>query len=84
MRSKTVDGFFDSEYVRPELNTYTFISANGKLYFSEVTEADHGYYRCVATLTTSNIYMNYVSTEGTQSRTSNAIRLQTLGSSTLP
>ncbi|XP_052780285.1 contactin-like [Mya arenaria] len=80
MKSYTQDGFLDSEYIRPELNSYIFVSSNGKLYFSEVTEADHAYYRCIATLTTSNIYMNYISTEGTQSRTSRAIRLQTQGS----
>ncbi|XP_052286931.1 contactin-5-like [Dreissena polymorpha] len=80
MKSVTQSGFLDSEYVRPELNSYIFVSSNGRLYFSEVTEADHGWYRCIATLTTSNIYMNYISTEGTQSRISQAIRLMTRGS----
>lgn len=34
-------------FVRPELKPYLFISGNGKLYFSSVTEDDEGYYHCM-------------------------------------
>ncbi|KAL5009483.1 hypothetical protein ScPMuIL_011788 [Solemya velum] len=37
-------------FVRPELNLYLFLSANGNLYFSEVQQTDHGTYHCVVTL----------------------------------
>nr|AUG84451.1 contactin [Platynereis dumerilii] len=34
-------------FVRPELKPYTFISNNGKLYFSSVTKDDEGEYYCM-------------------------------------
>lgn len=37
-------------FVRPEHQTYIFISDNGKMYFSEVTKVDEGNYHCVVTL----------------------------------
>lgn len=37
-------------FIRPELNTYFFISANGNLYLSEVQSTDAGNYYCVVTL----------------------------------
>ena len=39
-----------SNFLRPELQRYLFISNNGKLYFSEITRDDAGYYRCIVTL----------------------------------
>ncbi|XP_071103129.1 contactin-3-like [Haliotis cracherodii] len=41
-------------FVRPQMQPYIFISANGKLYFSEVTRIDEGEYRCIAILTGRN------------------------------
>ncbi|GFO37283.1 contactin [Plakobranchus ocellatus] len=38
------------QFVRPEFQNYIFISKNGKLYFSEVTRADEGTYKCIAVL----------------------------------
>ncbi|XP_064594777.1 contactin-like isoform X2 [Liolophura sinensis] len=60
-------------FVRPSLQPYLFISALGKLYFSEVTRVDEGRYYCVATLSS-----NYGDTEikQTPSRTSLPIPLQ--------
>lgn len=37
-------------FIRPELNTYFFISTNGHLYLSEVQDTDRGNYFCVVTL----------------------------------
>ena len=67
-------------FVRPELNTYIFNSGNGKLYFSEVTSADNGYYFCVATLINVNENDNYEGSAQTPSRTSKAILLNTTAS----
>lgn len=39
-----------SNFLRPELQRYIFISNNGKLYFSEITRDDAGEYRCIVTL----------------------------------
>lgn len=65
-------------FVRPSLQPYLFISALGKLYFSEVTRVDEGEYFCVATLSS-----NYGDTEikQTPSRTSLPTRLQILDGS---
>lgn len=43
-RGTTVD------YVRPDLNPYMFLSNNGKLYFSEVTQSDETDYYCMVML----------------------------------
>ncbi|KAL4226978.1 Contactin-3 [Mactra antiquata] len=61
--------------VRPDLNKHIFVSGNGKLYFSEVTDADNYYYYCIATLTTLNLNQNFISTAMSPSRTSKPIRL---------
>lgn len=39
-----------SNFLRPELQRYIFISNNGKLYFSEIHRSDAGDYRCIVTL----------------------------------
>ena len=70
-------------FVRPELNTYIFNSGNGKLYFSEVTSADNGYYFCVATLTNVNENDNYEGASQNPSRTSKGILLNTTASGEL-
>lgn len=44
----------DKQFVRPDLHSYIFISRNGKLYFSEVSTADRGNYRCIVKLTSNN------------------------------
>jgi len=41
-----------ADFVRPDLNPHLFISANGKLYFSEVTQTDEADYHCIVKLTT--------------------------------
>lgn len=38
------------QFVRPEFQTYIFISRNGKLYFSEITQTDEGTYTCIVSL----------------------------------
>ena len=68
------------EFVRPDLNIYIFNSGNGKLYFSEVTTADNGYYYCVATLTNVNENDNYDGASQQPSRTSQGILLNVTGS----
>ncbi|KAK7482492.1 hypothetical protein BaRGS_00026309 [Batillaria attramentaria] len=40
-----------ANFLRTDLNTYQFVSYNGKLYFSETQLADAGQYYCVVTLT---------------------------------
>jgi hypothetical protein len=40
----------DDRFIRPEMNPHTFLSENGKLYFSEVQVADAAKYMCIATL----------------------------------
>ncbi|XP_061176195.1 contactin-like [Saccostrea echinata] len=44
----------DKNFVRPDLHNYIFISRNGKLYFTEVSTADAGNYRCIVKLTANN------------------------------
>ncbi|XP_071103024.1 contactin-like [Haliotis cracherodii] len=39
-----------SNFIRTDINPHIFISYNGKLYFSEVTDTDETYYRCVVKL----------------------------------
>lgn len=63
------------EYIRPELNTYIFVSGSGKLYFSEVTSADSGTYLCVATLTSINQNDNYIGASQPPSRVSRGVEL---------
>ncbi|XP_053377933.1 contactin-4-like isoform X2 [Mercenaria mercenaria] len=62
--------------VRPDLNNRLFVSGNGKLYFSEVTDADNYFYYCIATLTTLNLNQNFISTTLSPSRTSKPVRLE--------
>ena len=67
-----------SNFIRPDLNTYTFISYNGNLYFSEVQFYDAGMYYCVVTL---NAPVGYrMSTSQPPSRTSKGIELKVGGS----
>eukprot|EP00106_Octopus_bimaculoides_P009640 XP_014777082.1 PREDICTED: contactin-like [Octopus bimaculoides] len=40
-------------FVRPTKQKYMFISSNGRLYFSEVSTADFGVYRCLVKLTSA-------------------------------
>ncbi|KAL3852170.1 hypothetical protein ACJMK2_015845 [Sinanodonta woodiana] len=70
---------FPNQFLRPELNTYQFISYNGKLYFSEVTRVDEGTYFCVATLIAPSGDLNYVGSSQMPSRTSKGIVLSVLG-----
>ncbi|KAH3825753.1 hypothetical protein DPMN_127634, partial [Dreissena polymorpha] len=43
-----------SDFLRPDLNPHIFISRNGKLYFSEVTQTDEANYFCIVKLTSGN------------------------------
>lgn len=67
--------------VRPELNKHIFVSNNGRLYFSEVTDADNYIYYCIATMTTLNLNQDYISTTYPPSRTSKGIKLLVRSSS---
>ncbi|XP_076455516.1 contactin-like [Babylonia areolata] len=40
----------DSQFIRPQMNPHTFLSENGKLYFSEVQSSDAAQYHCIITL----------------------------------
>ncbi|XP_029635341.1 contactin-like [Octopus sinensis] len=66
----------DMNFVRTTKQKYMFISRNGQLYFSEVSSADMGEYRCLATLFIKH-HINDVDHIPSQlpSRISNAIRL---------
>uniref|UniRef100_A0A0B7B5Q8 Contactin n=1 Tax=Arion vulgaris TaxID=1028688 RepID=A0A0B7B5Q8_9EUPU len=44
----------DQQFIRPQFQTYIFMSNNGKLYFSEITRNDESQYTCVAILTGVN------------------------------
>ncbi|KAL8616442.1 hypothetical protein ACOMHN_041045 [Nucella lapillus] len=44
----------ETQFLRPEMQAYIFMSHNGKLYFSEVTRTDEGEYKCLAILTGVN------------------------------
>ena len=66
-----------SNFIRPDLNTYTFISQNGNLYFSEVQYTDKGQYYCVVTLAAP--VGSKLSTRQPPSRTSRGIELQVHG-----
>ncbi|XP_060587975.1 contactin-like [Ruditapes philippinarum] len=61
-------------FIRPELNKYYFISANGNLYLSEVQEPDAGEYFCVVTLVPR--VGERLSTSQPPSRTSRPIELR--------
>ncbi|XP_025080702.1 contactin-like [Pomacea canaliculata] len=39
-----------NRFLRPEMNPHTFLSENGKLYFSEVQDSDAAEYHCIVTL----------------------------------
>ena len=43
-----------TNFVRPELKPYIFISNNGKLYFSSVTKDDEGEYSCLISAPNKN------------------------------
>ncbi len=51
-------------FIRPALKPYTFISHNGKLYFSSVTKDDEGDYYCMVT-TTNDAVTSYQGTIST-------------------
>ncbi|XP_029636618.1 contactin [Octopus sinensis] len=61
-------------FVRPDKNPYLFISRNGNLYFSEVTQSDAGSYFCMVALTIPENYKPFKDTPGSL-RTSMAIQL---------
>lgn len=67
-----------SNFIRPELNNYFFISANGNLYLSEAQPHDAGNYFCVVTLVAR--VGEHLSTSQPPSRTSKAIELKVPGS----
>ncbi|KAL4229020.1 ROBO3 [Mactra antiquata] len=48
----------NADFVRPDLNPYIFISSNGKLYFSEVTQNDEADYYCIVKLTSNGEEMS--------------------------
>lgn len=64
-------------FIRPELNNFYFISANGNLYLSEVQENDAGNYYCVVTLVPR--VGERLSTTQPPSRTSKPIELRVTG-----
>ncbi|CAL1529097.1 unnamed protein product [Lymnaea stagnalis] len=57
-------------FIRPDFQTHTFISANGKLYFSELAPSDQGTYYCLVTLSNFGQSGNYIGASQTESRTS--------------
>ncbi|XP_052824014.1 contactin [Octopus bimaculoides] len=68
--------FNDSiNFVRPDKNSYLFISHNGNLYFSEVTQTDAGSYFCIVALASPDDYKDFSNTQS-MLRTSMAIQLK--------
>ncbi|KAH9504839.1 hypothetical protein Btru_062073 [Bulinus truncatus] len=61
-----------TSFIRPDFQIHTFISANGKLYFSELASSDVGDYYCLVTLTSYS--GTYIASQ-TESRTSLPFRL---------
>lgn len=57
-------------FIRPEVQAHTFISNNGKLYFSELASSDSGTYYCIVSLTTEGGRGNYIGSSQDVSRTS--------------
>ena len=66
-----------SNFIRPDMNTYTFISQNGNLYFSEIQYQDRGQYYCVVTLAAP--VGTTLSTKQPPSSASRAIELRVRG-----
>ena len=63
----------DSQDIFISTNPYIFISSNGRLYFSEVTQADEGNYNCRVSL--SGISKTIVGTSQPPSAISKPIQL---------
>ncbi|XP_046353215.1 contactin-like [Haliotis rufescens] len=59
-----------ANFIRPSLQSYIFISNNGKLYFSEVTRTDEGRYHCIVSLTSIGGTSNYVGSSQNPSKSS--------------
>ncbi|XP_067683459.1 contactin-like isoform X1 [Haliotis asinina] len=59
-----------ANFIRPSLQSYIFISNNGKLYFSEVTDMDEGRYHCIVSLTSSDRTSNYIGSSQTPTKSS--------------
>ncbi|XP_025106853.1 contactin-like isoform X2 [Pomacea canaliculata] len=57
-------------FIRSEVQAHTFISNNGKLYFSELASSDSGTYYCIVSLTTEGGRGNYIGSSQDVSRTS--------------
>lgn len=68
-----------NRFLRPEMNPHTFLSENGKLYFSEVQEADAADYHCIVTLVA--LPGQQLATAQPLTRNSLGIRLQVAGES---
>lgn len=64
-----------SSFIRPEVQVHTFISNNGKLYFSELASSDDAIYYCVVSLTSQGGTGNYIGATRDVSRTSLGFRL---------
>ena len=69
-------GSLSSEPIFMETAPYIFISANGRIYFSEVTKNDEADYFCIASL--SGISSSVVGTAQPPSATSRPIKLTVL------
>ena len=63
-------------FIRPNAQKHTFISATGKLLFSEVNPSDVATYYCVATLVAPGSRGNYLGAYQTASRTSLGFELR--------
>ncbi|XP_055884200.1 contactin-like [Biomphalaria glabrata] len=63
-----------TSFVRPEFQIHTFISANGKLYFSELAPSDVGEYYCLVELASLSKSNSIVASQ-VESRTSLPFRL---------
>ncbi|KAK7493986.1 hypothetical protein BaRGS_00014868 [Batillaria attramentaria] len=64
-----------TSFIRPEVQDHTFISNNGKLYFSELASSDDAIYYCVVSLTSQGGTGNYIGASRDESRTSLGFRL---------
>ncbi|XP_070192772.1 contactin-like isoform X2 [Littorina saxatilis] len=62
-------------FIRPEVQTHTFVSNSGKLYFSELAPSDDDIYFCSVTLTSRGVTGTYIGSSQGEVRTSLGFRL---------
>ncbi|KAL8610221.1 hypothetical protein ACOMHN_038916 [Nucella lapillus] len=62
-------------FIRPEMQTHSFVSDSGKLYFSELAPTDIGYYYCTVSLSNMGTSGKYIGSSQGQFRVSKGFKL---------